>query len=50
VLRHTSKPGALDALASFVKVKYPVKIRQFIIRQIAIKLIASQEGDISIRK
>jgi hypothetical protein len=46
----TSKPRALNALASSVKIKYPVKIRQLIIRQVAIKLVASQEKGIGIRK
>jgi hypothetical protein len=41
VLGRTSKLGALNALAGSVKVKYSVEIKQLIIRQITIKLVAS---------
>jgi hypothetical protein len=50
MLRHTFKLGDLSVLASFVKFEYPVKIRQLIIKQIAIKLVISQKKDVSIRK
>jgi hypothetical protein len=41
MLRHTFKLRDLSALASFIKFEYPVKIRQLIIRQVAIKLVIS---------
>jgi hypothetical protein len=37
-------------LAGSVKVKYPVKIKQLVIKQVTIKLVASQEKGIGIRK
>jgi hypothetical protein len=50
VSRRTSRPGDLGALASSVKFEYSVKIRQLVIKQVAIKLVASQEKGVGIRK
>jgi hypothetical protein len=50
VLRRTFRPGDFSALASFVKFKYPVKIRQLVIKQVVIKLVISQKRGVSIRK
>jgi hypothetical protein len=50
VLRHTFKPEDLSALAGSVKFEYPIKIKQLIIKQVAIKLVISQEKDVGIRK
>jgi hypothetical protein len=37
-------------LADFVKVEYSVKIRQLVIKQVIIKLVASQEEGVDICK
>jgi hypothetical protein len=39
--RRSARPEALCALASFIKVEHAIKIRQLVIREVAIKLVAS---------
>jgi hypothetical protein len=41
VSRRTFRPEDLGALTGSVKFEYPVKIKQLVIRQIAIKLVVS---------
>jgi hypothetical protein len=48
--RRSTRPEALCALASSIKVEHAIKIRQLVIREVAIKLVASQEEGVRIRK